>query len=1472
MARPETHYSGDGRTDGDVNRWSARIMRRNSTSAGRKQIDRLFAGGSLVGLTDRELLRRFLAGEMAEAAFEALVDRHGPMVRAVCRSMLGDPHEADDAFQATFLVLARRAGSIRRGDAVGSWLYGVARRVASRARGEAARRRMLARYLGEQARHEPSRTEPPESLMPELLEEVERLPERYRAPIVLCYLEGQSHEQAALVLGCAIRTVQTRLQRGRAKLRTRLVRRGLAPATVLAAIGVESAEAAAPALTGSIPAAPSESTARASVQFAAARAAGLAGAAIGLAQGVLRSLFWNRLRRAALGLGLVSGLALTLLAISASGQKPEKPAVTVAGRVLDDRGRPIAGAEVWMPTRFLAPADATPHATTDARGNYVLAVPASWSRTPLHERDHLVWAYAAGHRIASISAGKALYGKPESVDLTLGPATDTSFVVVGADGRPVGGAVVEPYLVDAPNGITGPPPAAMMPAIRGTTDATGRAMLPAMAREGFEGIKVTTVGLGSQYVGLRGGADEPARREIHLRPAGRLEGHVVAARPEWTRGVKVYVATKNARSLGPGADGAEGSAEVTTDDNGRVVVPAIAEGRLEAAPRLDPSLPVRARPIDRVEVRANQTTMLAIFLQKAVRIRGAIRVKGTGEPVAGASINVDYGWGNDARGPSGAEEAAGEDTVVSDAAGRFETYGLPGGARMQVIYLPEAFAHLGSVIVERHPVPPDAETFDLPVIEVARGVSISGRLVDADDRPIADARVFAAEGREIPGFSVTDGRGDFTMSGVPPGREFTYTAELKPGGMGLDVEIARQSPLLLRAATRPVPKTAEATGIRGTVVDEGGRPVEGAEVNLTIEADRLQNHEVLHTDARGAYHAPVPVKKGTRYRSIVAPGKYAIASSETVTATDSGPITLPPIRVARLRTILGRVVDTSGRPVIGARVLNWGNATPLATAVTGPSGRFQLGGFPRERASLFLAAPGFRFHRVTPDPGKSTVEVTLRREDQPAERGVASLGPPVPRERALELAAKVLKPYAEAMLKPGSDPEFRRRTLEVLARIDPDVAWQKCQAGEEPWDCDAVRVEVFRHLAASKPEEAEAILSTIPSPYWRATLRCELADALPAEARDRKQAMICEATADARRVANAGPRIGRMMEAATRIMDLGHDDEARRLIDEALPIARQPGDQQTRLLRIRGLIGELARLDLEAARALIPEKGDERMINDLRGLIAQGVAARHPGEAERLFSEMTWNKSESYMVKACRRMGRVDLPRARRIAERIDNSVLRGYALGRMAEEIGASDLARARELQLDSYRTFQQALERDLNGVWGPPTAAIMAAALLPGVERTDPDRLAEAFDRVVSLRWYPRSVFDVTTVIPDMDSGEAMRINATLAAVLARYDHELARSIARPIIERLKAPLRGPDGRFFQPYAVLPCLALADPEGAAELAEVIPENREEQGARAPQGTARLIIAGALASPESRFWTVIREAFSDLEIVERDD
>jgi RNA polymerase sigma factor (sigma-70 family) len=188
-------------------------------------------------LTDGQLLGRFRA-HREEAAFALLLQRHGPMVLGVCRRLLRHEQDAEDAFQATFLVLARSADSIRSQDSLGTWLHGVARRTALRARGQAA-----ARQAHEQAAAERPGTDPGEEAgrreMRALLdEEVGRLPEAYRAAVVLCYLEGKTHEEAAGQLCWPKSTVTSRLVRARELLRRRLEGRGLAVcgATVFAAL------------------------------------------------------------------------------------------------------------------------------------------------------------------------------------------------------------------------------------------------------------------------------------------------------------------------------------------------------------------------------------------------------------------------------------------------------------------------------------------------------------------------------------------------------------------------------------------------------------------------------------------------------------------------------------------------------------------------------------------------------------------------------------------------------------------------------------------------------------------------------------------------------------------------------------------------------------------------------------------------------------------------------------------------------------------------------------------------------------------------------------------------------------------------------------------------------------------------------------------------------------------------------------
>jgi polysaccharide biosynthesis/export protein len=234
-----------------------------------EEVQTLFSVGTMTALSDDYLLYSFLGRheDAAEVAFEALVRRHGPMVLRVCRDELSDVHAAEDALQATFLILARRAGSIRKRGSVASWLFGVARRVSKRAKVERARREAYERRSAVMDARLGSESDQNQiDLVLEIQAEVDKLPEKYRSPIVLCYLEGLTHEEAASQLRLPVGTVKVRLSRARERLRGRLVRRGLAPIVVAATIAGKA--------SGAIPTPLLNLTINAATQIAVGRATG----------------------------------------------------------------------------------------------------------------------------------------------------------------------------------------------------------------------------------------------------------------------------------------------------------------------------------------------------------------------------------------------------------------------------------------------------------------------------------------------------------------------------------------------------------------------------------------------------------------------------------------------------------------------------------------------------------------------------------------------------------------------------------------------------------------------------------------------------------------------------------------------------------------------------------------------------------------------------------------------------------------------------------------------------------------------------------------------------------------------------------------------------------------------------------------------------------------------------------------------
>jgi RNA polymerase sigma factor (sigma-70 family) len=296
-----------------------------------RHIRTLFNVGTLGGLTDGQLLERFTTctGEAAELAFAALVERHGPMVLRVCQSVLRDPHDAQDAFQATFLILVRKAGSIRKRDSLASWLHGVAGRVAACSRAATARRHRHERRAAEWAVTSVD-AEDRDDLASVLHSELDRLPEKYRAPIVLCYLENLTHEQAAQKLHWPVGTVRSRLARGREQLRGRLTRRGLALSVGLlhGALSAETATAAFPVVLASI-------TAEAAVQYASNRflTTGVASASVTLLlKGAMKAMFVNKLKLAVLAFGLITAGAVVVAQqaarTGAAEARPVKTGVT----------------------------------------------------------------------------------------------------------------------------------------------------------------------------------------------------------------------------------------------------------------------------------------------------------------------------------------------------------------------------------------------------------------------------------------------------------------------------------------------------------------------------------------------------------------------------------------------------------------------------------------------------------------------------------------------------------------------------------------------------------------------------------------------------------------------------------------------------------------------------------------------------------------------------------------------------------------------------------------------------------------------------------------------------------------------------------------------------------------------------------------------------------------------------------------
>jgi RNA polymerase sigma factor (sigma-70 family) len=442
-----------------------------------RQIRRLACPNHDAERADRHLLHDFVS-RRDEAAFEALVRRHGSLVLRVCQQVLHHDHDAEDAFQATFLIFARRGAAIRKGETLAGWLHKVAFHVASKVRRGATRRRTHESRVRPMTPNDPAPELSWHEVQAILHEEIQRLPEGWKAPFALCVLEGKSRPDAARQLGWKEGTVSSRLARARERLRQRLTRRGVTLSAVLAALAISEGECqAAPAvLIGS------------TVTTALGAAAGSSHVRT-LAEGVLRAMHATKLKTTAtlLAVALLTASMGFLTYHTRAAKQPEATPqakaeavksqpkrATLTGTVVDEAGKAVAGAEVELkhakePARTMSKADGTFELSA-------AILPRSSFRLLARHGERLGYLSVDGSELKFWQSLRVVLKAPHRVEVA----------VADAQGRPLAGAqagVFSDYVIVA----------------QAVSDAQGRATLRVPADCPVECVYAWKHGLGFDY-------------------------------------------------------------------------------------------------------------------------------------------------------------------------------------------------------------------------------------------------------------------------------------------------------------------------------------------------------------------------------------------------------------------------------------------------------------------------------------------------------------------------------------------------------------------------------------------------------------------------------------------------------------------------------------------------------------------------------------------------------------------------------------------------------------------------------------------------------------------------------------------------------------------------------------------------------------------------------------------------------------